>query len=153
MKNITTIQAKVTRIGQLRPSKFASEGRPDRAPVDFETPEGNKISEWLDQPIIQRLQVGASVTLVHDGRGYSVADVAPAPSAAIAQTCDATVFKTPTKAEREDMMNYIDFEANLYKYCFDEAQKVMQQVNLKDEVLKDVATTLFLGVVRKYRLQ
>ena len=166
MKNMTTTSAKVTRIGQLRPSKFADEGRPDRAPVDFLTTEGRKVSEWFDEPVVQRLQVGALVTLINDGKGYSIADVMPPPAAAdphpfpaatsppparTAATCER--FKTPSKAERENMMKYIEFEGKLYRHCFEVAADNLQEINLKSEAIKDVATTLFLSVIRKYNLQ
>ncbi|HFA48074.1 MAG TPA: hypothetical protein ENJ95_03540 [Bacteroidetes bacterium] len=163
MKNLTTTSATITRIGKSVPSKFPN--RPNRKAVTFSA-DGREIEIWVDDiGTVAALTIGTVCTLVFDGKGYSIADFSPAPTAApfqpapplptapagTAGSCER--FKTPTKGERVNMMKYIEFEGKLYRHCYDVAATNMEDMNLKDEVLKDVATSLFIGAMRFYNLQ
>ncbi len=59
----------------------------------------------------------------------------------------------PTKEEKGNMMEYIEFEGKLYRHCYDVAAAEMEEVNLKPETVKDIATSMFIGAMRYYNLQ
>ena len=89
----------------------------------------------------------------HTYAAYAAQPAPKQPSAPGAATAGTAGFSVPPREVRQNMLDYIEFSGKMYRHCFDEAAKHMQDVNLKDETLKDVATTLFLAAMRKYRLQ
>ncbi len=164
MKNVTTTTERVARIGNPTPSKF--EGKPNRVAVTF---EGRTNPVWLDEPEAQRLQVGASCTLIFDGKGYAISDVSASPFPAATPNPQpphvpaypGKIFDVPAKEVRENIMKYIEWETNLYRHCYEEVVAVMGEskdgkkpdLGLDKYNTKDIATTIFLSVQRRYNLQ
>jgi hypothetical protein len=164
MKNVTTTTERVAKIGNPTPSKF--EGKANRVAVTF---EGRTNAVWLDEPEANRLQVGASCTLLFDGKTYAIADVSaspipaakPSPAPSQVQPYQGKMFEVPTKETRENIMKYIEWETNLYRHCYEEVVAVMGEtkdgkkpdLGLDKYNIKDIATTIFLSVQRRYNLQ
>lgn len=163
MKNMTTTAATVAAIGAFRPSKYAHEGKPDRACVTFRTGTGN-VEQWLDAPVVARLTVGATVTLVADGKGYSVADVQPAAHAALPTNASgpfppapalAATQRPPTKSKeeiREERSRYRRALVKEYAETFKAVCDEMQEYSLPDALLKDISTSIFIQTVRHFNL-
>jgi hypothetical protein len=170
---MNTYRATVAYIGEYRPSKFAHEGRPDRAQVTFTTPSGS-VTQWLEKPVVSQLAPGVSCTLISDGgKTCRIADVQPSASpspfppapalngsAAQRQAApQAKRFEVPGEAERRNLLEYVKWNAKLYRTCYEEVVATMGEQEGKPDLaldkynLKDIATTLFIGAQRKFNLQ
>ena len=161
MKTVTTTAATVLKVGKSVPSKF--EGKPNRKALTVAA-AGNEIEIWIDDVgPAAAVQPGASVTLVDDGKGYAIADVSPQPFQAAqalppqaqrpAALRRGNFFDVPDRETRENMLKYIEWESKLYRTCYEQACEAMKEFGLDKYNTKDIATTLFLSVQRRYNLQ
>lgn len=117
-------------------------------------------------PVLTALRKGQTVEVFKDKKGKwqldtSSAQAQPFPSAPALAPGQGSApgaartagFEVPSREVRENMLAYITFSSKLFRHCFDEAANAMQEVNLKDEDLRAVATTLYLSAVRRFDLQ
>jgi hypothetical protein len=128
-------------------------------------PDGTETTFWGDpgDKGILALRKGQPVEVYRDKKGMwqlSADPTASAPYPAAqplppgpATTSQPKVFAKPSKELRQNMLEYIEFAGKLYKHCFDSVSDEMKDAGLKDEAVKDIATTLFISITRKFNLQ
>ncbi len=151
--------ATVKQIDSLRPSNFP--GGAERAPVTFSSQTGD-LQDWYDASTLSRLQIGAIVALVpkQKGKGYLVADVqpsaSPSPFPAAPPLAAAQRQAVPAPADKEQARKarrkYTQALVGEYAAIFQEVSKGMEDFSLSDQLLKDVATSLFIQTVRHFNL-
>lgn len=157
--------------GKRFPSKF--ENKPNRINIVISLSNGEEIKIWRDETDpIANLQRGQTIDVFKNSKGEyeidqdSLTQAPPVPTGPPTYTpfpkSNALLpppeksdlrFQKPSKETRQNMLDYIEFEAKLYSHCFDRAAAEMEALNLKDEQLQPIATTLFLGCMRKFGLQ
>jgi hypothetical protein len=156
MKNITTTTATVAfPAGKFFPSQI--DGQP-RCNVIFSLPNGGQAKVYGSDKdaALLALQKGQAVTLVHDGRAYSVADVQPSAAAspfpAAQPLAPSQRQAAPAdKAEiRQARRKYTQALVGEYAAIFQEVCNGMEKFSLKDSELKDISTSLFIQTVRHF---
>lgn len=58
----------------------------------------------------------------------------------------------PPRQQKQMIAKYVEFQKKLYHFIFNQVSDEMQDVGLKDETLKDIATTLFIQTNKKFML-
>lgn len=127
-----------------------------RINVVLTSAEGEEIKLWGDEndASLKVLRKGQAVEVFKDKKGnWQLSNEKPAAQPAAGGGPLPELFQKPSKQVRENMMEFIKWEASVYKVCYLEAVTAMKDFDLDKYNLKDIATTLFLSAVRKYRLQ
>ncbi len=157
-------------------SKF--EDSPRRCKVLAERPEGQLKGSydvvWMNEPDARSLQPGdlflatpdkqgkdfvfvgpfePATPATHNGHanGHAAAAVAPPPAAA-KKVAPKKSSVAPPKAVKKQMIEYIDFSAQVYRHCFHAVSDALQNEGLKDPQIKDITTTIFIQTVRRFNL-
>lgn len=149
--------------GQLYNSKY---GTRKRCKISVKC-NGQEVHIWgyEDSPITH-YQQGDAIEFIQNGNEYIFinppqkrerhADTQPTPSAS-PTTMTAPIFESkkweePPKDIKKDIVHYTEFQTKVYLQIFKEVSDKFSDMGLKDELIKDISTTLFIQTNRKFNI-
>ena len=121
-----------------------------RTVADAIDQNGNEQTIWrpANDPVLTGLSVNSPVTLAVDSKG-KISLVDNQDKTAIATNPEPTQSTGLSNAKKREIAEYLTEQTKLFSFCY--AQTALID-NLPNEDRRAVATTLFLGAVKKFNL-
>ena len=133
---------------------------------------GEDVTIWANDTdtFLTGFRKGDSIQLVKDAKGYKVVEVAannrsdtpqqtakamlptPQPQQQTPSVKTFLKWKKPSKEERQNIIDFSDFNMKVYHHIFTGVCNQFQNEALKDENLKDITTTIFIQTMRKFNV-
>lgn len=121
-----------------------------RINVKIKLANDHEIKLW-DNPggPLQELRKGQPVTLIYDGKTYKLAG-----TAGHDEPESASLGQPIPEDRRAEIAKYIGSMANLYGFCFSEAQRVYKEFKIEagEETVRCTASSLFISAKDRFNL-
>jgi hypothetical protein len=131
----------------------------DRSVVDARANNGENLTIWrpANDPAVMRLANGERVQLAIDSKGkVSLIDTAATRAEeAAGQPMGFTIEPAAPPVEKSrsaEIAEHLDKLSKLYSVCLSRAESMPKPTELPPEATKDIATTLYLSLVKKFDL-
>ena len=134
----------------VKPARQVATKYGTRTVTDAIDQNGNEQTIWrpANDPVLTGLSVNSPITLAVDSKG-KISLVDNQDKTAIATNPEPTQSSDLSNTEKRAIAEYITQQTKLFSFCY--AQTALIE-NLPDEDRRPIATTLFLGAVKKFNL-
>lgn len=113
--------------------------------------EPNEIQKWRKDERVQVIEDGGKYKPVETEKPFPV-KMTKNEMAETDRILSAAQMIEPQPQRKKEIMRYVEFQKRMYHHIFNEVSDEMKDLALKDELLKDIATTLFIQTNKKFSL-
>lgn len=114
----------------------------------------NEIQKWKTGDKVQVIEDNGKFKAVETDKPYPPTEMEKRETAAITEgyPMQTVSMIEPPRQTKIQMLQYIEFQVKQYHFIFNKVCEEMEHANLKDELIKDISTSIFIQTNRKFNL-